>query len=279
MTELAACLIETLDERLERRAKKLLLDAIRLEPAAFDGWQKYMLLGQLSEGQASVDAFSRGVSLLRKAHEAAKKRGDSQSADELRAEIACGCSSAAEVYMTDLCMDDDAERQCEALLDMALRVDPSNVDALQCAASFRISQQRPKLARELIMRSYSLWRDIDDIELLPAYHVRVAAAKLMLELREPETAIVVLRRLAIEADDVLEVWHLLCTAHEFLNEAQECALCVSFALDTCATMDADLPERQQFEPFFHQTRLDLANIGVDVPHNAAPPFLDPPQHD
>jgi cytochrome c-type biogenesis protein CcmH/NrfG len=55
--------------------------------------------------------------------------------------------------------EENAESECERLLQEALKVDPMNPDPLQTLASVRLSQQNPKEALELLNKSYELWRE------------------------------------------------------------------------------------------------------------------------
>ncbi len=65
----------------------------------------------------------------------------------------------AELYLTDLCFDEHAESQCEFYVNEALKlVDHTDgqplVDALQAAASLRLSQQRGDEAARRILQAY-----------------------------------------------------------------------------------------------------------------------------
>lgn len=57
--------------------------------------------------------------------------------------------------------DPAAERKCEELIDLALKTDPENVEALQTLASVRLSQQRPDDAKICLEKAWIGWKDLD----------------------------------------------------------------------------------------------------------------------
>jgi cytochrome c-type biogenesis protein CcmH/NrfG len=57
-------------------------------------------------------------------------------------------------------MEPEAEQNCDQLLALALQIDPSNPEVLQCLASVRMSQQREADAKDLVLRAWSLWKDL-----------------------------------------------------------------------------------------------------------------------
>lgn len=68
--------------------------------------------------------------------------------EELKEKLSGAYCNIAELYLTDLCEEDNAESECERYLERALQIVSSDgtgpyVDALQTMASLRLSQQRP----------------------------------------------------------------------------------------------------------------------------------------
>lgn len=57
--------------------------------------------------------------------------------------------------------DPEAEKTCEELLNLALRTDPGNTEALQSLASVRLSQRRPEEAQQCLEQAWVLWKDLD----------------------------------------------------------------------------------------------------------------------
>ncbi|OWF34891.1 probable assembly chaperone of rpl4 [Mizuhopecten yessoensis] len=194
------------------------------------GHSKYMYLGQLFEGAQAVQCFQKGIELMMKEHEA-------KQASELAA--ACGggpregvsceeiCNaylSLAELYMTDCCMEEDADKKCEHNINQALAIDGDNAEAYQMMASYHLSKENEEMATEMIKKSVSLWlpkykaadkgevpdEEFNPLELTPlSYDTRIAAAKILTEVKEYETAVDVLEGLLDENDEVPQVWYMI----------------------------------------------------------------------
>jgi hypothetical protein len=69
----------------------------------------------------------------------------------------CGAyCSVSELYMTDLCFDQNAEQNCESALNAALELDDkSSPDVVQAMANLRLSQNRGFEAVSYILESYA----------------------------------------------------------------------------------------------------------------------------
>ena len=155
----------------------------------------HLYLGQLSSGMDALTSFRVGVSELERAigileriTTAAAAAGtasnnvpvtdehdelgslDRQFLAETRRQLCAAYCSIAELYLTDLCDEPDAEASCEAVLTLALALDdvssndivtsddshtvPPLPDALQTMANFRLSQSRVPEALVCIMKAY-----------------------------------------------------------------------------------------------------------------------------
>jgi len=132
--------------------------------------------------------------------------------DTYRRKLASARATVAELYLTDLCFAENAESECESYVALALQILDEHdgepmVDALQTAASLRLSQQRNAEARQYILRVYEKMKKgcealaklvgLDDenkkskrsVELeevgaadsLPSFDFRCQTAKLLLE--------------------------------------------------------------------------------------------------
>jgi tetratricopeptide (TPR) repeat protein len=193
----------------------------------------HLYIGQLSSEQEALEAYKKGLQCLEtsiklrqheddKLTEASKASMEVESDNkiqptslkELRQKLASARVNMAELYLTDLCYEDNAERECEAYVTLALSVKDdedgeSMIDALQTAASLKLSQQRTDEARTFILRAYqkisvgcealsdlvgSLGNngenaskrsvellEVDAAEGLPSFDFRLQTAKILLE--------------------------------------------------------------------------------------------------
>ncbi|KAI1634335.1 TPR domain-containing protein [Biscogniauxia mediterranea] len=200
------------------------------------GPEKFLCLAQLSEegGKDSVAWFEKGAAALKgqiSALEDATKtggppsrrrNGDSNNQNgnndddervmhlvDLKKKLAMTLCSVAEVYMTDLSWEEDAEKRCEALTTEATMIAPDFAETWQTLANVRISQSRTEDAKAALTRSLDLWKDLPpDDPSVPDFPSRVALARLLMEVEMEQEAIEVLERLVSDDDQSVEVWYL-----------------------------------------------------------------------
>lgn len=103
----------------------------------------------------------------------------------------------------------DAEQRCESLITEALLVTPDSPSVLQTLASVRLSQLKFDDARSALLRSISLWKDLDPEDpSVPDFPTRVSLARLLMEAEMEDEAMEVLERLALEDDQSVEACYL-----------------------------------------------------------------------
>lgn len=214
------------------RAVKLDEEGI-LEEKIGGGPEKFLFLAQLSEegGQDSVQWFERGASALRKQIQTlngiTNRTPEQQAAlDEMQSKLGGVLCAVAEVYMTDLSWEADAEQRCEALITEAMLIAPNYAETWQTVANVRISQERVDEARTALKRSLELWQDLPpEHPSVPEFPTRVALARLLMETEMEEQALMVLERLVTDDDSSVEVWYLggwcLYVAGEKLRDAKQ----------------------------------------------------------
>lgn len=71
--------------------------------------------------------------------------------------------SIAELYLTDLCFEEEADVKAEEAIKKSLEVFPDLLDALQTLASIRLSQNRKREACELLSQVYTKVSEIREI--------------------------------------------------------------------------------------------------------------------
>ncbi|CEJ90718.1 Putative Tetratricopeptide-like helical [[Torrubiella] hemipterigena] len=221
------------DEAKEYFEKAVKLDQDgTLEEKIGGGPEKFLFLAELSDegGQDSVKWFDLGAVALRKQIQAladnSSKTPEQQASYEEKQEKLGGVLCAvAEVYMTDLSWEEDAEQRCEALITEAMMVAPGSPETWQTVANVRISQERSDEAKEALKRSLEIWQDLPPEDpSVPAFPSRIALARLLLETDMMEEALTVLERLVTDDDESIEAWYLggwgLYIAGEKLRAAQ-----------------------------------------------------------
>ncbi|XP_077431976.1 uncharacterized protein LOC144057872 isoform X2 [Vanacampus margaritifer] len=209
------------------KAKGVFLRAVELSPDV--GHSKYMYLGQLHTGQEAVDYYTKGiqvlVSALDKQAQTTAQAGAAAHVDEdlelpTMKDVSMAYCSIAELYLTDLCMEEGAADKCREFIERALEYHPGNPEGLQLMASYLFSTGKNQEGKEYLLKSVRLWLPAqnhteasssveDDMQnQIPPYESRITTAKLLVESEEYEMAVEVLEDLLEEDDEVVQVWYL-----------------------------------------------------------------------
>jgi hypothetical protein len=142
----------------------------------------------------------------------------------------------AELYLTDLCFDEDAEMKCERFISLALEQDPLNLDGHQAMASLRLSQNRVVDAAPIMLEIFrqtmqqraiynqrTIVQDLLQPENegegndIPTMEFSIQTAKLLVECGRvrPElnaSAVELLSDLLEDEDEVIEIWYIIGVA-------------------------------------------------------------------
>jgi hypothetical protein len=230
-------------------ARRNFLRATRIDQdGALISAEPWLWLAQLCEegGRESISYFEQACEVLRNEIEVLEEAvsemmntsdtfdgGEAAQAkkvlDEKKSKLADALCAMAEVYMTDLSWETDAETRCEALVTEAVVVCPEDSAAgvLQTLASVRISQERFDDARTALKRSLDIWHkedlqpssddegkdtaseaDTDEDERKPDFATRVSLSRLLMEVQLEQLALSVLNGLVREDDQSVECWYL-----------------------------------------------------------------------
>lgn len=217
------------------KAKQVFLKAVELCPE--EGHSKYMYLGQIHTGIEAVQYFSKGIELMLNAMDKHANEACAFGAaafpsecDVTTKDVSVAFCSIAEIFFTDLCMEEGAADRCKEAIDKALHYDEHNPEALQLMASYLFSIEKTEEGRGYLKKSVSSWlpslqkeeessaragNDMDEEEEdqtksnIPPYESRITTGKLLIEAEEYEMATEVLEDLLEEDDEVVQVWYLL----------------------------------------------------------------------
>lgn len=211
-----------------QKAKGVFLRAVELSPDV--GHSKYMYLGQIHTGQEAVDYYTRGIQVLLSALEKQAQTTQAQAGAAAPPEedhqlptakdVCVAYCSIAEIYLSDLCMEEGAADKCKEFIERALQYHYDNPEALQLMASYLFSTERNQEGREYLLKSVGLWlpaqkqsaassnTEEDMQNEVPPYESRITTAKLLIEAEEYEVAVDVLEGLLEEDDEVVQVWYL-----------------------------------------------------------------------
>lgn len=208
-----------------------------IELSPDEGFSKYMCLAQLSTGIEAVNLYNKGIELM--LIEYNKQINDSnsstsqpstskQSIDEEiedensmnkieKTDISTAYCSIAELYLTDLCMEENAADLCKSSLDNSLKYDPKNPEALQLLASYWLSKENLDEAKKSILESLDVWLPkymeaeeagplVDPSQAITlTYDSRINTSRILTEVQEYDKAVTVLEQLIDEDDEVVVV--------------------------------------------------------------------------
>ncbi|CAB1427724.1 unnamed protein product [Pleuronectes platessa] len=212
------------------KAKEISLKSY-LELSPDEGHSKYMYLGQIHTGQEAVDYYTKGIQVLMSALEkqaettqaqagATSREADEDSELPTAKDVSAAYCSVAEIYLTDLCMDEGAADKCRELVEKALEYHHDNPEALQLMASYLFSTEKNQEGKEYLLKSVGLWlpaqkqsaasssTDEHMQSEVPPYESRITTAKLLIESEEYEMSVDVLEGLLEEDDEVVQRRHM-----------------------------------------------------------------------
>lgn len=226
-------------------AKNLYEKLIHLSPD--EGFSKYMCLAQLSSGIEAVNFYKKGVELMliefnkqsndKNQPSTSKKDEEEESNGVNKLDISTAFCSIAELYLTDLCMEEDAENLCKFYLDKSIEYDPKNPETLQLLASYWLSKDDIELAKKLILDSVENWLPkyteacengplVDPSQAITlSYDSRINTARILTEVEEYDKAVTVLEQLVEEDDEVIYIWYMLgwvnyCKGEDYFSNAK-----------------------------------------------------------
>lgn len=206
--------------------------AVKIDPnGALVSAEPYLELAQLCEegGSKSIEYFDKAIEVMRNELDVLDDE-DAVAVEEMReiidirrSKVADALCAMAEVYMTDLSWEVDAEQRSDQLVTEAVAICPEAFSAgvLQTLASVRISQERVEEARKVLAQSLALWKDIPagmEHPSRPDFATRVSLVRLLMEVEDEQHAIPVLEGLIKDDDQSVEAWYLGGWCHVLLSK-------------------------------------------------------------
>ena len=217
------------------KAEQCLGRAITVQPN--QGHSKYFSLAQLFSGQESLELFKHGIRII----ETILPELDPESIESKQAkkELSSALCAIAEIYMTDLCDNPEAETECTQSVQKAIEVDPKNPESWQTKARLHLIKSEFQEAKSDLNESLNLWlpsylavlenraheatsQDFDPVEVCPLlYTTRLSTARMLIELEEWEKAVQVLDGLVEEDDEIVDSWYLLGWVNKLRSEQEQ----------------------------------------------------------
>jgi tetratricopeptide (TPR) repeat protein len=205
------------------KAEEHLQKAIQIEPGS--GYEKFLALGQISGAQTALNLYKRGAKIFQ-----SENSVYDLTQNEIQHKLASILCSQAELFLTDLCMETNAEEQCEKLLLEAKKICIEEPEVYGLLSDLRLAQCRDNDAIEEILNCINLFRDKDPNSLdYPSFDLRSSLARNCIELQLYQDAFDLLLCLVEEDDEHLLNLYLLALACYNLGFKSDC-------LDGCSIL-------------------------------------------
>jgi len=200
-------------------AKQYLLKAVDLQPDK--GHVKYLYLGQISEGSAAVNYYKTAVTLMTTAVNESPE--DNNKTPVSKREISNVYCSLAELYMTDCCMEEDAEKLCETCCQQAVQMDEENPEAHLVMCNFLLTKGDVESAKSMAGKLFDVWKsltekDDDNIVELMSYESRMTLIKVLIEVDLCENVLPIGVQLIEENEDDIRTWYYIGLSKSLLND-------------------------------------------------------------
>lgn len=131
------------------KAYPLLLKSCELDPLGQNkGCEKFFTLGQITGGEEGIKMLMQGIENI-------SNQAGNLVTQEHCDKIISGLLAIIEIWMTDLCLEPNAEAQCEELINKAMELsDGKSPETWSMLGSIRISQQRFEDAIEAFTKAW-----------------------------------------------------------------------------------------------------------------------------
>ena len=205
--------------------------------------ERWLYLAQLLGGREALEAFEHGAEMLdacagssssapsSAAAAAAAPAADAAASSSVDAQRIGARCALAELWMTDLCDEDEAEARCEAAVAAAVAVGPRDPEALQALANLRVTQGRHAEAGAAMATAVDTMHSADATDARQGlqatdaqfnFEARVSAARVLLECAgaragesdvggggvEAARAVEVVDALLARDANVIELWYV-----------------------------------------------------------------------
>lgn len=221
----------------------IFLQCCELDPTGEKGIEKYLYLGQIIGGRDGLNALDIAINQLTNQLNQSQQL-DGSSANEIQfkhlvKKLNEALFAKIEIWMTDLCMEPEAETQCDEIIKYSLSIDNSNPETYSQLSSIRISQQQPDEAKEAITHSWELFKhkkeqlekdhpekslndneEVKNAELVELIQPLLTLAKFSIELELYDLALEILWCVQDINDQILEIYYYESLCHLFKLKLQ-----------------------------------------------------------
>ncbi|KAJ9450249.1 putative assembly chaperone of rpl4 [Diplonema papillatum] len=247
----------------EELAKQVLDESIRLAPD--QGHSKYMSIGQMLGGAEALAYYQKGANNLVAAIEAAPTPEEKLELKDILAKSFC---AVAELWTTDLCMEDGAEHNCKAALDFACEQSPENPEVHALYAQLYLRKDDLTACKASLARTMALLQDAPD-DTMPGVESRIEIAKLLLQVDEFSEAYGLLKSILLDDDGNGYLYYLMAECLRRMQKFQRSYRHLLKAKGIASRVAGDSDEQGDDGPQAFLAKVDT--LLAEVRANLSPP--------
>jgi tetratricopeptide (TPR) repeat protein len=168
---------------------------------------KFLSMGQLQSGHVALQSLRHGLKLLAAERQRLVARGEDTAAVDLM--VSNGFAAVADLFVTDLCDEPNAEAECERAVKLAREAAPEGVDAVYAFINLRLIQNRRDEARRAAAHIAPQITEESEV----GYETKANVAKACYELELFEEASRLFDLVLAEDDSASDLWYMAALAH------------------------------------------------------------------
>ena len=201
------------------RAIQVFMKSVAIAPES--GPVKYFYLGQMLSGNDALTAYKKSYALM-------EQQADPALLDRMVG-ILC---AVGELFMTDLCDEEQAEEFCKEALEKAVNLSPNSVEALNGLATFHRIKLEIEESKQLCNRAFEIMAPaiesaeeggLDEIAPLA---LRQRFSENLVELELIDEALAVLSTILEEDEEDIQSWFLTACCHLVGKQKEEAVECL-----------------------------------------------------
>jgi tetratricopeptide (TPR) repeat protein len=215
------------------RAKKLLLDAVVLNPEG--NHKKYLYLAELFQAEESATLYLKAIQILTNEipqlqqqttpNLFAKPTDKDKELTDATKDLSQAFSALGELYMTDLSSIPNAVNICKEYLLKSIEVDENNLDGYLQLGNYFLEVDDPETAAvylDKLVLKYKLLSDTENFDNEYSNETLLHMVRTMIDVQAYANALVILEDLILDDDKNAEVLYLLSYCNFFLKNYLTC---------------------------------------------------------
>ena len=195
-----------------QEALKVIQTILSIDHFANDNYRVFLWAGQLFGGSTGLEFYDFALELMRKQSE----DKSAEEREEIKQQMTQTLLGMIEIWMTDLCMEPEAESRCEKLISEAIELNEEDPEVYSVLGSIRLSQLKHYEARQALSNSWSFFlraleRSAVDNSVIPKL---IRLAQSLIETMQLDTVLQVTAAIYALDDSVPECHYLNALAHK-----------------------------------------------------------------